>query len=143
MGADNNQADGLKQIAEWSRWLVTVETGAIALIGIYYKIGTPIDKTIFWLLSIAIFCLFISIISAALLIISIPAAFQDIKQFEKVLERQTTFPFFNFQLYKLVLVQFVFFVFGVLCLCIAVIETFSHNLSMPMAHPLCQALNLP
>jgi len=96
MGADDNQTDGLKQIAEWSRWLVTVETAAIALIGIYYKIGTPINKTIFWLLSIAIVCLFMSIISAALLIISIPAACQDIREGEKVLERQTTFLIFRF-----------------------------------------------
>jgi len=133
MGANYNQTDGLKQIAEWSRWLVTVETAAIALIGIYYKIGTPINKTIFWVLTIAIVCLFVSIISAALLIISIPAAFQDIRDDEKVLERQTTFPVFNFPLYKLIIVQFLFFLFGVLCLCVGVIETFSENLSLKTA----------
>lgn len=73
-----NDLDALKMLAEWSKWLVLVQTGAITVIGAFWKpeivhqIGT-------WpkiLMSLTILGFGISILAASYLLKSLPATAQ-------------------------------------------------------------------
>jgi hypothetical protein len=65
--------EGLKLIADWAKWLITVETAAIAVIGAYLKANPILLPKTVKLVSTAAVCSFvISMAAAALLLLSLP-----------------------------------------------------------------------
>ncbi len=72
--------EGLKLISDWSKWLITIETGAIAIIGAIVNadsINTPYLAKIFATLSII--CFLISVAGAAILLLSLPEIAQTLR----------------------------------------------------------------
>jgi hypothetical protein len=85
LGKDNmadissNAMEGLKLISDWAKWLITVETAAIAVIGAYLKGSTTILPGVVKILSTMAVCSFvISIAAAALLLLSLPEIAQQL-----------------------------------------------------------------
>ena len=91
MAIEQGQTEGLKMIADWCKWAITVETGAIALIGstafkkeelaqlAHYVAG-------FGAVSIAAFALSMAV--ALLILSAIPTALQHIGAGMSVLDRE-------------------------------------------------------
>lgn len=74
----NNDLDALKMLAEWSKWLVLVQTGAITVIGAFWKpdILNQVGTLPKFLMSLTILCFGVSILAASYLLKSIPATMQ-------------------------------------------------------------------
>jgi hypothetical protein len=73
-----NDLEALKMLADWSKWLVLVQTGAITVIGAFWK-PEVIARAGFLskiLMSLTILCFAVSIVAAANLLKSLPATAQ-------------------------------------------------------------------
>jgi hypothetical protein len=69
----SNAMEGLKLISDWAKWLITVETAAIGLIGVYLKGNTvALPRLVKVLSTVSIGSFVISIAAAALLLLSLP-----------------------------------------------------------------------
>jgi len=65
--------EALKLISDWAKWLITVETAAIAIIGAYLKGNSAVLPRFVKLLStVSIGSFVLSIAAAALLLLSLP-----------------------------------------------------------------------
>jgi hypothetical protein len=85
--ASSEQAEGLKLIADWCKWLVTIETGAIAWLA--NSIDKPSSNLVAQrsiLLSLSSFI--VSIIAAGLICSAIPTSVTDIEPEERVMDRR-------------------------------------------------------
>ena len=73
MGGASSALEGLKLIADWAKWLITVETAAIAVIGAYLK-GNPVilPRLVKLVATVAVGSFVISMAAAALLLLSLP-----------------------------------------------------------------------
>jgi hypothetical protein len=78
--SETKALESLKLISDWAKWLTTIETGVIALIGSFFtsdKVkGSFIEKS-FGILSIS--CFIISIIAAAMLLWTLPEIAQRLR----------------------------------------------------------------
>ncbi len=118
MSANPQQADAIKLIGEWSKWMVAVETGAIAVIISLAK-GEHMTSHLMIIplsYSVAILCFMFSAIIAAMVLVSLPAAVQDIRDNDSVWDRPcTVFGYFGkLPFWMAAKVQFLSFVVGVL-----------------------------
>jgi hypothetical protein len=90
--ARQEQTEGLRLIADWCKWLVTIETGAIAWLAesvstsphSQFRIGNLAEQIC--ILS-ALLSFIVSIISAGLICSAIPTSVTDILPDEKVMNR--------------------------------------------------------
>jgi hypothetical protein len=90
MAADSDQIEGLKMIVDWCKWLITIETGAIGLVGIGLKdtATTPIlAPVVKYCASASIACFVGSIVVAMLMISAIPASFREINPGQDIWDR--------------------------------------------------------
>jgi hypothetical protein len=88
MAADNTQTEGLKMISDWCKWIVTIETGAIALIGaLITKGGAPLGNSARYGLISSVTFFIVSIVFACGILSALPASFVDIKPGEHVWDR--------------------------------------------------------
>jgi hypothetical protein len=81
----DRSVEALKLLSDWSKWLVTIETGAIATVGALVKLGTgqlPISAKVCATLAVSSFVA--SIASAALLLLSLPEIAQNVGDRESV-----------------------------------------------------------
>lgn len=77
MNDKSSALEGLKLIADWAKWLITVETAAIAVIGAYLKANPILLPSIVKVASTAAVCSFVvSMAAAALLLLSLPEVAQ-------------------------------------------------------------------
>jgi hypothetical protein len=76
----SNTLEALRLISDWAKWLITIETGAIAIIGTMVKLdkGTVPDITRI-LATATTICFVISIAAAALLLLSLPEIAQTLR----------------------------------------------------------------
>jgi hypothetical protein len=75
----SNAMEGLKLISDWAKWLITVETAAIGVIGAYLKGNTTVLPNLVKVVStIAIGSFVVSIATAALLLLSLPEIAQQL-----------------------------------------------------------------
>ncbi len=126
MAATQQQIEAIKLIGDWSKWMATIETGTIAVIGAFVKSGSaqpacsttarvfnlPIGTGAF---TLSILCFIISIWLIGIVLVSLPAAVQDIKENEKVWDRPTTLWLRGVPLWWLVMWQFMLFGGGIVC----------------------------
>jgi hypothetical protein len=90
MPASPDQTEGLKLIGEWCKWLVTVETAAIGVIGTFLLKENPAITTCAKLgCRTAVISFVCSIIVAGGIFSAIPISVQDMKtENEKILDRR-------------------------------------------------------
>jgi hypothetical protein len=73
----SNALEGIKLISDWAKWLITVETAAIGVIGAYLKGNTTkLPQLVKLFSTIAVGSFVISIAAAALLLLSLPEIVQ-------------------------------------------------------------------
>ena len=80
MNDTSNALEGLRLISDWAKWLITIETAAIAIIGVAFKqegIRPPFVSKV--LATVAIVAFVISIAAAALLLLSLPEIAQRLQ----------------------------------------------------------------
>lgn len=76
----SSSLEALRLISDWAKWLITIETGAIALIGATLKAdGVARSQSARMLASAAIVCFVVSIVAAAVLLLSLPEIAQSIQ----------------------------------------------------------------
>ena len=110
--------EALKLISDWAKWLVTVETGAIAVVGALIKVNgghLPMLAKIF--ASAAIVSFVASLAAAALLLLSLPEIAQSIQDHENVwLTRDAVIGrMFGLSTQGLATIEAFFFGLGVVC----------------------------
>ena len=80
MSENSNALDGLKLISDWAKWLITIEAGAIAIIGAVARTDkAPPPQLVKVFVTGAIICFLISIAAAALLLLSLPEIVQNLQ----------------------------------------------------------------
>jgi hypothetical protein len=78
--SETNSLESLKLISDWAKWLTTIETGVIALIGSFFtsdKVRGSFIEKLFGILSVS--CFVISIIAAAMLLWTLPEIAQRLR----------------------------------------------------------------
>ena len=81
MNDPSSGLEALKLISDWAKWLITIETGAIAIIGAIVKTDTgaaPESVRVFATGAIVAFVA--SITAAAVLLLSLPEIAQNLQQ---------------------------------------------------------------
>ena len=80
--ATPDETSALNSIADWCKWLVAIETGAIGFIATMLKPGSEnvavLQPFTTWGLLVAVVCFGLSIIVAAATLTAIPASFVDL-----------------------------------------------------------------
>jgi hypothetical protein len=76
---DSNALEALRLISDWAKWLITIETGAIATIGAMVKGGDVPSAQQRGLATAAVLCFVASICSAAVLLLSLPEVAQNLR----------------------------------------------------------------
>jgi hypothetical protein len=78
MNLEDKQAEALKVLADWSKWLISIESGLSALIIAVIEGKISFDNLGKPWVFYSLVCLFISIVSATILLGGIPWALQNI-----------------------------------------------------------------
>jgi hypothetical protein len=75
----SNGLEAAKLVNDWAKWLVTIETAAIALLGAFFTgSGPPVDKLAKVLGTLSIGSFLISIAAAAILLLTLPEITQKL-----------------------------------------------------------------
>jgi hypothetical protein len=118
MNDASNMLDALRFISDWAKWLITIETGALAVIGaiVNGRRVAHVQSARLWA-SAAIISFVASIVSAAVLLISLPEIVQNIHPginiwltSDSVLGRV-----FGFDTQTLAILESLFFALGIVC----------------------------
>ena len=123
MAATSNQIEALRLIADWSKWIAALSTGAIAALAALLKPG--IGMTIMAASMLAMLCFVVSIASACVALLSLPAAVQDMAQDEKVWDRVAAFGPMSPPLWRVVTTQLISFTLGSLVFGVATLTSVS------------------
>src|SRR5688572_29619869 len=75
---DSNALEALRLVSDWAKWLITIETGAIATIGAIVK-GNDATLQQRGFATAAVLCFVASICSAAVLLLSLPEVAQTLR----------------------------------------------------------------
>lgn len=87
MAATPQQTDGLKLIGDWCKWLITVETAAIAAIGAFTKFSEGSHIFVQIPFTVAITSFVVSMLFAAGLLSAIPTAVTDMNDGDRIWDR--------------------------------------------------------
>jgi hypothetical protein len=110
--------ESLKLVADWAKWLITIETGAIAIIGAVIKSETAASSESMRLFATgAIVSFVISIAAAAALLLTLPDIAQNLQpQVDVWLTSDTVVGrLFHLNTQDIALVESFFFGLGILC----------------------------
>jgi hypothetical protein len=73
MPIESNTLEAVKMISDWAKWLVTIETGAIAILGtIVTSSKRPVPRLAKVFGTVAMLCMLTSIAAAAMLLLTLP-----------------------------------------------------------------------
>lgn len=76
----SNSLEATKLISDWGKWLVTIETGAIAIIGALFTTGRPpVPALVKVFGTLAASSFLISIAAAAILLLTLPEIAQNLR----------------------------------------------------------------
>jgi len=85
MNDKSNALEALKMINDWSKWLITIETGAIAIIGSVIRLDSVSSSLLAKVFASASIVFFLgSIATAALLLLSLPEIAQMLRPDENI-----------------------------------------------------------
>jgi len=95
MASTQQQIEALKLIGDWCKWIVTVETAAIAAIGAYIKFGQSASNSIRFQYSctFAILCFISSMFFAAGIISAIPTSVTEMAEGDAIWDRMIYGPY--------------------------------------------------
>ena len=80
MDDETNALEGLKLISDWSKWLITIETGAIAIIGAVIKVeNAPVPCLAKVFATTSTISFLISVAAAAMLLLTLPEIAQMLR----------------------------------------------------------------
>ena len=80
MSETPSNLDALNLISDWAKWLVAIQTGAIALVGsLFTSDNSPVDLLSKAFGTSAIICVLVSIGAAAILLLSLPEIAQYLR----------------------------------------------------------------
>lgn len=112
--ATQEQTDALKLIGDLSKWVAAVETGVIAAIGAIVRSSVPTNDGRYYF-TMSLIAMTISIFAAGGVLISLPAAIQDIDEKDKVWNRPATLgPITHWPLRNVLGAQLLSFVVGII-----------------------------
>jgi hypothetical protein len=120
MAANPQQTEAVKMISDWSKWIATIETASIAVIGSFFS-KTGIGFSVAISLSLAVGAFIISIVATSCVLFSLRATIQDIKDGEKARDRVAPILGFRPRLKSIVMFKFSVFFLGILLFAIGVI----------------------
>lgn len=117
--SETKALESLKLISDWAKWLTTIETGVIALIGSFFtsdKVRASFIVKFFGTLSV--FCFVISIIAAAMLLWTLPEIAQKLRPNENIwmTEDSVTRRLFRMNTQSFAIFESLFFILGLLFL---------------------------
>jgi hypothetical protein len=85
MPDDSNNLEAAKLVSDWAKWLVTIETAAIALLGAFLTGGgQPVDDLVKVLGTLAIGSFLVSIAAAAILLLTLPEITQNLREGQNI-----------------------------------------------------------
>ncbi len=113
MAADPHQQTAIQFIGDFSKWIAAVETAALAAIGAFLKSSGHLGIPGVIGLGATVVCFVVSIVMAAGVLISLPAAIQDMNPGEKVWDRVATILGYTPLLRRVVALQLAFFALGI------------------------------
>jgi hypothetical protein len=80
MPIESNTLEALRLISDWAKWLVTIETGAIAILGtIVISSKRPVPRLAKVFGTLAMVCMLTSIGAAAMLLLTLPEIAQYLR----------------------------------------------------------------
>ena len=85
MSDADNSLEAIKLVSDWGKWLVTIETAAIAIIGAFFTAGPPSLPAlakVFGTLAISSFL--VSIAAAAMMLLTLPEIAQNLRAYDNV-----------------------------------------------------------
>lgn len=117
--SDTKTIEALKLINDWAKWLITIETGAIALIGSLFtsnKVRGLYLEKVFGMLAVS--CFVVSIIAAALLLWTLPEIAQRLKPDENIWMTKDSIAkqLFRLNTQGFAILESLFFILGILFL---------------------------
>ena len=88
-GRATQTIEAVKLLADWAKWLITIETTAIAAVALVSTVHDPYTRGVVSVLaSGAVLCFVLSIISATLLLRSLPGIMQTIEPSQSIWETE-------------------------------------------------------
>ena len=110
-----NALEAIRLINDWGKWLIAIETAAVAVIGALFTAGRPVSPTVRLLGSLAMGCFLVSIIAAAMLLATLPEIAQTIAPTENVWNASDSVAgrLFHMSTQYFALVESIFFGLGV------------------------------
>jgi hypothetical protein len=80
MPIESNTLEALKLVSDWAKWLVTIETGAIAILGtMMTSTKSPVPRLAKFFGTVAMVCMLTSIAAAAVLLLTLPEIAQYLR----------------------------------------------------------------
>ena len=120
MSATKEQVDAIKLIGDLSKWIAAIESAAIAVCGGFLR-GDISSTLQIGSLSMAVALFVLSIIAASGVLLSLPAAIQDIEPNDKVWDRVATIGKFSPPLRNVLGIQMFLFIAGIVAFGLGVI----------------------
>lgn len=120
MNDNSNALEGLRLIANWSKWLITLETGAVSIIGtLVIAEHVPISFLANIFATVSIICFFISIAAAAILLLSLPEIAKTLQPEQNIwITRDSIIGrVFRMTTQSLAIIESLFFGLGMVCFC--------------------------
>lgn len=77
--ADTNALEALRLVSDWAKWLITIEAGAIAIIGGAFSHGNSTRRIAKVFATAAVTCFVCSITVAAILLLTLPEIAQSLQ----------------------------------------------------------------
>lgn len=89
MAATSTQIEGLKLINDWCKWIVTIETAGIAIIGAVAKEAdlSKFGHHVRSMCAVSVLSFICSTVIAAVLLSAIPTSMEDIQPTQKIWDR--------------------------------------------------------
>ena len=123
MTPEEKQTEALKALADWSKWLVTLQTGLSAALIAIFKSELLNDSCVRCLLICALICFVLSILIAVWLLGAIPSALQVVPHSKSIYQYEHG----RIRLIVLSFAEHLFFALGAILLLIFGIVTTSNR----------------
>ena len=123
-GQATQTIEAVKLLADWAKWLITIETTAIAAVALVSTVHDPYTRGAVSVLACgAVVCFVVSIISATLLLRSLPGIMQTIEPSQSIWRTEDSNAMVSgFDTLALVRIESTFFGIGLLLIAVLLIE---------------------
>ena len=108
--------EAIKLVSDWAKWLVTIETAIITIIGAFFATDQPVPVSAMLIGTFAIGSFTVSIIAAAILLLTLPEIAQNLRSDQNIwLTRDSVAGrLLRMNTQAIALIESIFFGFGLL-----------------------------